>query len=160
MKFAPSPFHASWAARNWGWPDLTDDDLRCLWVLEQHLAEQDQRFYHLPLNPAPERIGDGKFGFRFAVPSFGSFDGAGMGWLTVAAHLARVRVEVTAAYLYRTDPDDFEAEVRWEGSDDTEMSPTAMTLALRLDPYQPEYTLFGRRHPGIDRIANLIEGAP
>lgn len=156
MKFEPSPRLVGWARRLW--PDLTADDLRCLWVLEQHLAEQDRRYYHLPSSPPPRRIGE--FGFEFAVDSFGSFDGAGLSWLAIAAHVAHVRVEVGVRAVYHTDPDDFEAPVDWVTNDWDEHDPTGAVLVLRLDPYQPSLNLFRRTHPGPERLASLLAALP
>lgn len=118
-RFRPSDWHIQWVASNWGWTDLTADELRCLWVLERYLAERNLRFYHLPefTSLAARRIGGQRAAFQIAAPGeMCTYDTVGLGALVVAAHAAAVRVSISTDTVY-ADWADEEPRRHWTRED-------------------------------------------
>lgn len=102
-RFRPSDWHVQWVASNWGWTDLTADELRCLWVLERYLAERNLRFYHLPefTDLGARRIEGNRAAFQVPMPGeLSSYDNAGLASLTIAAFAAAVRVQIGLGESY------------------------------------------------------------
>lgn len=112
--FRPTDWHINWVAANWGFTDLTEGELRCLWVVEQYLAESNHRFYHLS-DPYMKRIGnDGILTTTFGT--IDSYDRAGLAALAVAAFAAAVRVDIRTETVYY-DPTREEPRAHWEPGD-------------------------------------------
>lgn len=100
VTFEPSSNSLGVTAGTWRWEDLTEGELRCLWVLEQHLAEFDRRFYHLDRDLTPRRLGHDQIIVQAIPGGIDSWDGTGLASLTCAAFAAGVRVSVSATHAY------------------------------------------------------------
>lgn len=117
--YRPSSDLLEWIDRNLNWEDVTPGELRCLWVMERHLAECGNRIYHVPQFNAgltPRRLGFDGISFP-ALHEVSSYDGSGLAALTVAAYAAAVRVSLAAQPTY-SDPAVEESAPRyWEASE-------------------------------------------
>lgn len=101
--FRPSDWHITWVANAWGWTDLTDEELRCLWVLERYLGESGHKFYHLPQYSGldPQRMKFNRAAFTTTtLHDVCSFDDQGLAALVVAAFAAAVRVSIGTQSAY------------------------------------------------------------
>lgn len=155
-----------WVAANWGWTELSDDGRRCLWVLQQFLAESNHRLYHLPRGLKPRRVGGG-FQVVIAEEYACTWDFPGLSALVVAAHVAHVRASLgveTARTLYDAAavetvawawPGDPLVMPEMEDDSDILYGKTAV-MVLSLHPRQAVGGTI-ERHPGVERLTDLID---
>lgn len=145
-----------------GWTNLTEDELRCVWVLERFLFEQNIGFHDLPL-PGPHRGGRV---LTFAIPRFGSYDSRGLTALMSASHHAAVRADVAAANVYYDRDDDERQNPHWwDYADDVDEAEDAAVenrvghvLCLHLEPrsLDPEAPWYDH-HPPIAYAQQVLD---
>lgn len=141
MTFTPDPDHLRFIEHNCGWPDPTDDERRCLWVVERYLAESGHRFYHLT-HPYMRRFHGGMETLTFG--GIDSYDGAGLAALTVAAFAAAVRVEIRPRNLF-CDLTDEDPRYYWDADD------------VPAKPFSVTYVGAGSQRSGFERFATREE---
>lgn len=151
-----------WVAANWGWTEPSDDDRRCLWVLQQFLSESNHRLYHLPRGLKPRRVGDG-FQVVIAEEYACTWDFPGLSALVVAAHVAHVRaslgVEEIHAVYNRSEWETVEQS--WDPIPEDPNAvehahETRTTMVLSLHPRKVVGGVI-ERHPGVERLTDLID---
>lgn len=158
----------TWAENNWQWEHVTDGETRCLWVLEQFLAESNHRLYHLPRGLKPRRIGGG-IQVVVAEECAGTWDFPGLSALVVAAHVATVRAALSVETVHTVYDESEWETVAWswdplavEPDNSSTWKPNTLVgsekavMVLSLHPRQAEGGIMDR-HPGVERLTDLID---